>query len=267
MLAQSFSGKVARDGKWGAERVTQQNASTDFVQNLKDIGGQWRSSRASGSEASGRQAQINAHIEQQLLFEKWVKEDSWLLRDEALPLLLGAAPGEWAVFLQVPERQADADRLWSRLQECVRQSGSPRLVNSGSPVEQWRVSPADLHGWASSVRVPLPAAYDLLMSFIRKTVNADGAMPEASSPFALGQGKTPAGQTGTASAREEILGAALTMLANFPGDCRDGNGFAEGHRIASLILQRQAVLFAQGMPEMSEGEIGDLLDRWVRALE
>lgn len=250
--------------------MTGQTKLEDFVQGLKAIGSQWRVAHSSPADASAgdaRQAQIHAHIEQQILFEKWVKRDSWLLRDEAMPLLLGAAPEAWGEFGNDPERQQVLAGLWALLQACVRQNGSPRVLNPEDPVGQWRVSPADLHGWAGYARIPVPAAYDMLMSFVRKAVKRDDMPADTASPFDFGQAQAPATSTGEASVREQILGAALTMLANFPKDCRDENGFVEGHRIAERILQRQAVLFEEGLPEMGAAEIGELLDRWVRALE
>ncbi len=244
-------------------------AGTDFVHAMKELGASWRQrdGAGDGQASSDRRERIDAHISQQMLFEKWLKLDQWRLRDEAIPLLLGIDPEDWDGSRGGADGRAAAAEPWSRLQDCVRQGGGPRLSNGDAPAEEWRVSPRDLHGWATSVRLPVPAAFDLLMSFIRKSVLADDAPPDTATPFDFGQAREPAEETASATAREQILGAALTMLANFPGDCRDENGFVEGHRIASLILRRRAVLFEHGMPEMPQAEIGGLLDRWIRALE
>ncbi len=72
-----------------------------------------------------------------------------------------------------------------------------------------------------------------------------------------------------ASKREEVLGAALAVLAAFPDQCKSSSGNIIVSKISKLIDQKSTLLFSttNGNPPLSLDTISRLLNKWVKLLE
>ncbi|MGH8588754.1 MAG: hypothetical protein ACREXX_05265, partial [Gammaproteobacteria bacterium] len=170
---------------------------------LADVASSWAGPAAVG-EASP--------FHQQLLYERWLRRPVWRLREEVVPLLLGIDPVVWARGGVVPGSTEVQDRVWAALHAAVMEGRGPRVIDSGADPDDWRVEPADLYRWASGRGLVLPQAFVALMDFILRAVKAP-----AREVAAVG---TPA-EAHQASVREQVLGAALNVLAKCPDQCYD----------------------------------------------
>ena len=67
--------------------------------------------------------------------------------------------------------------------------------------------------------------------------------------------------------REQVLGAALAVMAEFPEQCRNSKGRISVPAIARLIQEHQGVWFTDRDKMMSATSIQDLLNKWIRTLK
>lgn len=208
-------------------------------------------------ERDSRMARFGEQIEQQMLYEKWLKHDAWKLRREGIALLIGVAPEELAEIIGEGTLSEREHELWAAVQGSVQSGSGPRIGGESAQPETWTVTPPDLYGWAKGLGFALPEAFDSLMSFILSTTRRAAAGPE------------PAAQPGAVSAgaanREAVLGAALALVANYPEQCVGAQGWVEADAIARLLQQKSALWFDRGVP-MTLEEVTALIDKWLKTL-
>ncbi len=212
---------------------------------LADVASSWAGPAA--VEAAGP-------FHQQLLYERWLRRPVWRLREEAVSLLLGIDPVVWARGGVVPGSAEVQDRAWAAVHAAVTDRGGPRVIDSGAGPEHWCVEPADLYRWASRRGLVLPESFVTLMDFILRAVKAPAGQ-------AAGAG-TPA-ETHPVSVREQVLGAALNVLAKCPDQCYDAHGLCSGARIAERIAAQSMRWFDAPEPPLAEPEMTALIDRWL----
>lgn len=176
----------------------------------------------------------------QPLYERWLREDTWAVPDEALPLLAGIAPDDWDAHVERCGARSEAARLGA-------------LLAAGHAVREGVIAPAELGRWARTAGVELPAALGALLDFIARVLPASGT---AAAPDAA-----PAGPD--QDDRERVLGAALALVTKFPERCRDEHGFYDGERIAALILEKAALWFPDRPPSLSREAMATLLERYL----
>ena len=130
----------------------------------------------------------------------------------------------------------------------------PRVIDSGTGPEHGCVEPADLYRWASGRGLVLPESFVTLMDFILRAVKAP-----ADEVAVAG---TPS-ETHLASVREQVLGAALNVLAKCPDQCYDAHGLCSGARIAERIAAQSMRWFDAPEPPLTGPEMTALIDRWL----
>lgn len=194
-----------------------------------------------------------ATFAQPQLYEEWLRKDTWRLAEEALPLLCGVAPTAW----QGEAFKARAASLWRITKQAFAAGGGPAIANPEAPEEEWCVRPADLYRWARTQAVVLPTAFDELMGFVLRVVKIPE--PSADSPTFI----TQVPVSGTSTAREHVLGAALNVLAKCPEQCYDQHGLVSGERIAERIRAQSLRWFDSADPPMDPGSMAVLIDRWL----
>ncbi|MGH8583248.1 MAG: hypothetical protein ACREWG_10785 [Gammaproteobacteria bacterium] len=178
------------------------------------------------------------------LYEKWLRMPQWQARDEALPLLLGVDPGRWLELREDAGMQALAAQVWEGMEARL---GAAGLIAAGAGY----LAPEAWYRWAGEQGIAVPEACSGLMDFILRTVKRSLPEPE-----------TPAIPGDSASAlREQVLGAALNILAKCPDQCYDEHGLASGTRIAELIAAQSVRWFGSPRPAMSPAEMAAFLDR------
>ncbi len=201
----------------------------------------------------------SALVEQQMLYEKWLKRPAWNLRREAVPLLVGADPDAWPDALAAAA-VADAERaLW----QAVADGGGPALKEAVAEPAEWSVEPAAVWNWARACGHAPPAAFDALMQFILRVMPVPStARPAVAVPLPGGWSSVELPPLGTA--REQVLGAALAIVARWPEQCRDGNGFIDGGRIVERMRQQAAAWFDTPELPLPATEAVALIERWLR---
>jgi hypothetical protein len=136
----------------------------------------------------------------------------------------------------------------------VMDRGGPRIVDSGAGPEHWCVEPADLYRWASGRGLVLPESFVTLMDFILRAVKAPADE--------VAVGGTPSAPH-LASVREQVLGAALNVLAKCPDQCYDAHGLCSAARIAERIAAQSMRWFNAPEPPLAGPEMTALIDRWL----
>ena len=208
-------------------------------------------------ERDPRMARFGDQVEQQMLYEKWLKHDVWKFRREAIALLIGVAPEELAEIIGEGTLSDAEHELWAAAQACIQCGAGPTLRNAAAAPNAWAVTPGDLYGWIKAAGFPLPGAYDTLMGFILSTTKKAVAEPDAAVPAAECQD--------AAARREAVLGAALALVANYPEQCVGQRGWVEAGPIARLIEQKSALWFDGGLP-ISVEEMTVLIEKWLKTL-
>ena len=221
---------------------------SDFVTALDQISRQLTERREAGQETT------EELIRQQMLFERWVKQEEWDLRRVALPLLLAIDPEEWDTLLQSEALAAAETALWELVEQAGAEGVLP-LLNPGEASAFWRVRPRDIYLWARARGIALPAVFDRLMSFVISAVPVEEETGTPEIPPAV----APPGE------REIVLGAALALLANVPASCRDESGWVTGTALAHQILAKQALWFERP-PRMNLEEMSRWLDQWLDSM-
>ena len=181
------------------------------------------------------------NVEIQMLYEHWLKSDSWAARNEALPLVVGVDPELWRSYLEAGELAAAEQSLWDVYQR-----------EAGIAAESDRVAVDQLVAFFRAQQVEMPASFSRLYDFIRQTTLT--AVPDPAERAAV---STRPEET------EAVLGAALALVASMPDRCRDEHGFVAGERIAKLIMQSAVRWFPVQAPTMTETEMATLIDKWL----
>ena len=199
---------------------------------------------------------------QRRLYEKWVVRDRWNLATEAVPLVLGYDPEA------AQEGDTEFDRLGNELYEhakhCITHNLTLGALNREDSPENWEVSPTEFYCWAAVSRVQMPEPLINLMEFVISTVKRD---------HGHGINVQPAGGSPDPAARkfdlqkEQVLGAALAVLAEYPDQCRNRKGRINVASITALIRQHHAVWFQDEEAVPSETTMQDLINRWIKTLK
>lgn len=184
-------------------------------------------------------------LAQQKLYEKWLKKERWRLRDEAVPLLAGVDP-------EAPEGSAALDGLWRQLENAVR-GGGLAVEDADAAPETWTAAPAAVYRWAVAAGLGVPEPFRALMEFILQAVQTQ-PVDEAADPSAFHAGN------------EDLLGAALSVLAAFPEQCRRRNGGVDIRKVIVLMHEHAPQLFGAGELPYSYERAHDLLQARIKRL-
>ena len=64
--------------------------------------------------------------------------------------------------------------------------------------------------------------------------------------------------------REQILGAALAVLASYPDRCKTRTGKIMGAKIAKIVFEKEPLFFEEGEPPMNEESASRLINSWLK---
>lgn len=184
----------------------------------------------------------NEDLRQQLLYEYWFKRDTWLLRREAVPLLLGLDPE------RVDHNEPEIAGLWETIRQSV-EEGSLTVFNRQAPVESWSVTPEAVYRWAGDRAMPLPEPFSSLMEFILKTVKKEDSVRQTENHEAESFNEE----------NETILGAALAVINAFPEACRKKDGSIDVRKTILQINDHANVLLGREDLGFTYERVYDLL--------
>ncbi|MGH8615640.1 MAG: hypothetical protein ACREYF_27380 [Gammaproteobacteria bacterium] len=214
--------------------------------------------RALGQRVTGPSA--DGFVGEQRLYERWLRQDEWRVRSEALPLLLGVEPAQWPELIAGLDLGLQVEGAWDALKACIARARFPLLTGTQrEEEEEWGVHPLDLYHWARAHGLDIPPTFEQLAQFVA-TVIKHPHSPSPASHVLFGAGLPPQTQ---ASAREKILGAALNVLAKCPGACRDEHGLVSGEAITKLIGEQCIRWFDTQQLPADATDVAALIDRWL----
>tara|TARA_B100001079_G_C16348379_1_gene486961 strand:- start:361 stop:1059 length:699 start_codon:yes stop_codon:yes gene_type:complete len=193
-------------------------------------------------------------INKQKLYEKWCKKEKWLLHSEGILLLLSINPSKKNILdKDLVER---INNLKEHANECVRKN-LLEVLNINKPENEWEVKPVDLYHWATISRINIPDEFNTLMTFITQSLRTNNYDSNT-----INHGIS---QDGIYKSENEIvLGAAISLLINSPGICRDDKGNINSKVIASKIIENEKHWFDNSKSKLSEIEMIELIEKYVR---
>lgn len=221
--------------------ISKQDKKDDVMSNAQDVTMQQRENHVYDAE----------HLALQKLYEKWLYKEDWLLYKEAIPLLLGIDPD----CAKKDEYAIEIEELWKHAKDCVEKK-MLSVLNQTQPADDWAVLPVDLYRWATVSRICIPVEFSTLMAFIIQTVKPEPGRTE------LVQNKNEQEQI---NQKEIVLGAALSLLVNAPGQCKNEAGKVDVACLARLIIANKAEWFNQDELLLSESDIIELLSAYINS--
>ncbi|MGH8601420.1 MAG: hypothetical protein ACREXR_01170 [Gammaproteobacteria bacterium] len=233
------------------DKLGKQTPIDDFVASAEVL------KRALGQTVTGPSA--DGFVGEQKLYERWLRQDEWRVRSEALPLLLGVEPAQWPELIAGLELEPQIEGAWDALKACIARAQFPPLIGTQREEEQWGVHPLDFYHWVRGQSLDIPPAFEQLAQFVA-TVIKHPHSPCPASHVLFGAGLPPQTQ---ASEREKILGAALNVLAKCPEACRDEHGLVSGEAIAKLIGEQCIRWFDTQQLPADATDVAALIDRWL----
>ena len=182
--------------------------------------------------------------ETQIMYEGALKDESWVLRAQAVPLIVGCAPSDWQQYLLEQDVVPQEEILWHA------------LANDLGVAENAEIEIGRLVEWSRVQSIPLHPSFLRIYEFVRKVLLA-------SAPTSNAGDNDQQLRDIVTQEREIVLGAALSLVAKMPDKCRDEHGFVDGQTIVGLMQQASARWFPQGEPSMDAEEMARLIDKWL----
>ena len=90
------------------------------------------------------QREEKKHSKLDLLFKEWLKRDTWLIYQEAIPLTNGESPNEILFY---------DEKLWKLVESCA--GHSLKIANLDLKAKQWRVKPDEWVRWLKEKEQPV----------------------------------------------------------------------------------------------------------------
>ena len=206
-------------------------------------------------------------LQQQRLYEKWVSQQSWLLQSEGIPLLLGLDPQAVNDISKSIDDEQERNDLWDHAKKCVEQNLLPVSNRDNSP-ETWEVSPIDLYCWASVSRIIIPDQLVRLIEFVIHTIKLPVAEIKSIDGTNNYNSRENHGHPETfQNQREQVLGAALVLLARYPEKCKNSKGRIRPELIVNMINEKGEIWFGNDKLLLSNAVMQDLLDKFLKTIE
>ena len=182
----------------------------------------------------------------QRLYEKWVTRETWSLAETTF-LFLGIEPGE-------ENRGAAYLLLQAELAKAAEEDDLGSLDDAEADNSGYKFEPIEVFTWARKRGIELPLELVNLMEFIIKTTafsSSDDFSQE--NEFSSSSGKDA----------ENLLGACVSVLANYPDECRNQKGKVSTERVLKLLDKHSHRLFPDELPGLSSTGIRDLVNNWI----
>lgn len=176
----------------------------------------------------------------------YLQQDSWLLVSEAIPLNLGYGRKSLGIASRAPEF-SDIYRL-----SKADAGQSLKILNLDQKEQLWRVKPKDFVSWLNLKGFDvLPALEDAFL-VKRKASNTSEPHPNAERH---------------AVKREQILQAALAVLAAYPDQCLNDKKEISATRITNIIEEKSPVWFGEDDIPLSRSNMEKLIRKAINTLK
>lgn len=178
---------------------------------------------------------------------QWAKRDLWSL-DEAANLLAGTDP-------ERPDEIAGQEQLTKVIQTIKTWLKNSTIPTKGTLTKKYVAK--EIIPWAREKQLPVPAPLLEAMGY-----------PVPTKKLGDNTGKQPHGNTLTnAKKREEVLGAAIRALIEYPAQCKGRGGKYSGMSIALVIEQQQTKLFEGKVAHFTRKGMADMINKHLKPSE
>ena len=196
-------------------------------------------------------------FDQQKIYEKWIKQDEWQLREQGLPLAIGLDPDKWTELFDLSGFKELEQAAWEALEKLSPTEDGPNILNLDDETGKWKVDPSEFYRWLNQQGITVPDALDSLMQFVMNIVkkSTEPAMDGSDPASGVSQIRS--------SDREKVLGAAFNLVSKEPDACRDDSGLTNGKALAEMIAAQSVLWFESSKPPMSVDKMGEFLEKWL----
>lgn len=196
-------------------------------------------------------------FDQQKIYEKWIRQEEWKLREQGLPLAVGLDPEKWKELFDLQGFKELEAAAWEALEKLSPTDEGPNILNLDDETGEWKVDPSEFYRWLNRQGITVPDALDSLMQFVMTIVKkpAEPIMDTSDPASAISGSRS--------SDREKVLGAALNIVSKEPNACRDESGLTNGKALAEMIAAQSVLWFESSKPPMSVEKMGELLENWL----
>ncbi|MFK8068240.1 MAG: hypothetical protein AB8D52_08345 [Gammaproteobacteria bacterium] len=195
-------------------------------------------------------------FDQQKIYEKWIKEEEWQLREQGIPLAIGLDPEKWKELFKLAGFEEVEEAAWEAIKKLTPTGEGPNVLNPEEEVEKWKVNSTEFYRWLNQQGISVPDALDSLMQFVMTIVKKPVSEAMASDQAGLFP------QT-RSSDREKVLGAAFNIVSKEPNACRDDSGLTNGSKLAEMIAAQSVLWFESSKPPMSVKDMSEFLEKWL----
>ncbi len=198
-------------------------------------------------------------FDQQKIYEKWIKQDAWQLREQGLPLAIGLDPEKWSELFELSGFKELEQAAWEALEKLSPTEEGPNVLNLDDETGDWKVDPSEFYRWLNSKGITVPDSLDSLMQFVMTVV----LKPKEQTGGAMASDPASAASGSRTSDREKVLGAAFNIVSKEPNACRDDSGLTNGMALAEMIAAQSVLWFESSKPPMSVEKMGKFLEKWL----
>ena len=198
-------------------------------------------------------------FDQQKIYEKWIKQEEWKLRDQGLPLAIGLDPEKWSELFELSGFKDLEQTAWDALEKLSPTDEGPNVLNLDDETGEWKVNSAEFYRWLNSKGITVPDSLDSLMQFVMTVM----LKPKEQSSAAMSSDPASGVSGSLSTDREMVLGAAFNIVSKEPNSCRDDSGLTNGKALAEMIAAQSVLWFEKSKPPMSVEKMGDFLEKWL----
>jgi hypothetical protein len=171
---------------------------------------------------------VSDSVELKKFYHDVVRLDTWLLSDEAIPYCVGVEPSQWHAIEPLYQQ-------FSRKLNSLIKAGTVvtlNIVNPEAKEKKWRVMPKEFVQWLHSkgIRPRKELEESLGLQYRDDKKNNLKITNHQNTEV-------------NAQKREQILFAALSVLARWPEECTKKNGKISAAAITNLIEQKSNIWF------------------------
>ena len=198
-------------------------------------------------------------FDQQKIYEKWIRQDEWTLREQGLPLAIGLDPEKWSELFDVSGFKELEQAAWEAFEKLSPTEEGPNVLNLDDQAGKWKVNSSEFYRWLNAQGITVPDALDSLMQFVMNIV----AKPTSQMMDTMSSDQANGVPQSRSSDRENVLGAAFNIVSKEPNACRDESGLTNGKALAEMIGSQSVLWFRSSKVPMSIEDMGVFLEKWL----
>jgi hypothetical protein len=184
-----------------------------------------------------------------IFYEDLARLDTWLLHSEAIPYCRAVEPSQWS---SIEHGYRDwTDKLTPLIKAGV--GATLMVINPDAKEKDWRVKPKEFVKWLHSKGMRPRKELEDVLKLKFTTNEAKNESSYSEHPNAEHD----------AQKRQQILEAALAILANYPDQCMD-KGKVSGAAIARIMEEKSTLWFKYDDIPLSVRKVRELINQALK---